>query len=139
MLQFTVLQPRVEPEPEVGTPLLTLLRDPYIIIAAGERDVTVLPHDVTLFKSVDVFFITVPTKYCVHAHFNKLPSIGSSGRWGGRGPRNMKSIWPPSAAIFFMTYLYRAGGGGGGEWPPRHPLDPLLLPFVFLKGKTSII
>ena len=55
VLQFTVLQPRVEPEPEVGTPLLTLLRDPYIIIAAGERDVTVLPHDVTSFKSPRIY------------------------------------------------------------------------------------
>ena len=30
---------------------------------------------------------------------------------GGRGPRNMKSMWLPLAAIFFMTYLHRAGGG----------------------------
>ena len=36
---------------------------------------------------------------------------------GGRGARNMKSMWPPLAAIFFMTCLYRAGG----TWPPRHP------------------
>ena len=34
----------------------------------------------------------------------------------------MKSMGPPLAAIFFMTYFYRAGGA----WPPRHPLDPLL-------------
>ena len=26
----------------------------------------------------------------------------------------MKSMRPPSAAIFFMTYFYRAGGGGHG-------------------------
>ena len=51
-------------------------------------------------------------------------SIGSSGWVGGGGPRNMKSMWPPLAAIFFMTYFYRAWGGA---WPPRHPpLDPLL-------------
>ena len=31
---------------------------------------------------------------------------------GGEGARNMKSMWPPLAAIFFMTCLYRAGGGG---------------------------
>ena len=30
----------------------------------------------------------------------------------------MKFMWPQLAAIFFMTYLYRAGGGA---WPPRHP------------------
>ena len=35
MLQLLVLQPRVHPEEQVGTPLLTLLKDPYILIAAG--------------------------------------------------------------------------------------------------------
>ena len=29
-----------------------------------------------------------------------------------RGGRNMKSMRPLSATIFFMTYFYRAGGGG---------------------------
>ena len=46
-------------------------------------------------------------------------SIGSSRGVGG--PRNMKSMWLPLVAIFFMTYLYRAGGG-----PLGTPLDPLL-------------
>ena len=32
--------------------------------------------------------------------------------WGG-GPRNMKSMRPNLAAIFYMTYFYRAGGGHG--------------------------
>ena len=50
-------------------------------------------------------------------------SIGSSG-WVG-GPRNMKSMWPPLAAIFFMTYFYRAWGEGGMA-PSAPPLDPLL-------------
>ena len=37
----------------------------------------------------------------------------------------MKSMWPPLAAIFFMTCFYRARGG---PWPPRPPpLDPLLI------------
>ena len=47
--------------------------------------------------------------------FCRTSSSGSSG-WVGRGggrPRNTKSMWAPSAAIFFMTYFYRAGGGGG--------------------------
>ena len=35
----------------------------------------------------------------------------------------MKSMWPPLAAIFFMTYLYRAGGTMA---PSAPPLDPLL-------------
>ena len=35
----------------------------------------------------------------------------------------MKSMWPPLAAIFFMTYFYRAWGGHG---PLGTPLDPLL-------------
>ena len=51
----------------------------------------------------------------------KETSGGSSGRVRG-GPRNMKSMRPPSAAIFFMTYFYRARGGHG----PLAPLDPLL-------------
>ena len=40
---------------------------------------------------------------------------------GGGGARNMKSIRPPSVAIFFMTYFT----GPGGAWPPIPP-DPLL-------------
>ena len=44
-------------------------------------------------------------------------SSGSSGRVRG-GLRNMKSMWPPLAAIFFMTYFHRARGG---PWPPRPP------------------
>ena len=65
--------------------------------------------------------------YCLGSHrVGRLPllSIASSGGVGG-GPRNMKSMWPPLAAIFFMTYLYRAGGGGMAPSVP--PLDPLLL------------
>ena len=53
-----------------------------------------------------------------------LISSRSSGQVGGA--RNMKSMWPNSAAIFFMTYFYRAGGGRG-SMPPSAPLDPLLL------------
>ena len=45
------------------------------------------------------------------------PSSGSSGRVRG-GPRNMKSMRAPLAAIFFMTYFHRPGG----PWPPRPPL-----------------
>ena len=47
----------------------------------------------------------------------RVISSGSSGRVRG-GPRNMKSMWPPSAAIFFMTYFYRARGGHGPLGPP---------------------
>ena len=36
----------------------------------------------------------------------------------------MKSMRPPSAAIFFMTYFHRARGGHGPLGPP---LDPLLI------------
>ena len=74
MLQFTVLQPKVEPEPEVGTPLLTLLRDPYILLAAGEGDVTVLSHDVTSFKSPQIYWCLFHNSsyYCVHAHLTIL-------------------------------------------------------------------
>ena len=41
----------------------------------------------------------------------------------GRGPRNMKYVQPPWAAIFFMTNFYR--GGGRMASLPR-PLDQLL-------------
>lgn len=35
VLQLTVLQPGVHPENKAGTPLLELMKDPYILIAAG--------------------------------------------------------------------------------------------------------
>ena len=34
------------------------------------------------------------------------------------GEKNMKSMWSPLVAIFFMTYFYRAGGGGHGPLGP---------------------
>ena len=37
----------------------------------------------------------------------------------------MKSMQPPLAAIFFMTYFYRAGGGGVDD-PLGSPHYPLL-------------
>ena len=56
------------------------------------------------------------------AFFWTLCSSGSSGRVRGE-PRNMKSMWPPSAAIFFMTYFDK----GRGPMAPSAPLDLLLL------------
>ena len=47
----------------------------------------------------------------------KVSSSGSSGRVRG-GPRNMKSMRPPSVAIFFMTYFHRAGGAMAPSAPP---------------------
>ena len=41
------------------------------------------------------------------------PAVG----WGG-GARNMKSMWPPLAAIFFMTSFYRTGRGGAMALSP---------------------
>ena len=46
-------------------------------------------------------------------------------RPGGEGARNMKSIWPPLAAIFFMTYLYKAGGGMAPSAPPGSATDAI--------------
>ena len=72
-----------------------------------------------------------------------IPSSGSSGRVrGGGGPRNMKSMRPPSAAIFCMTYFHRAGEGA---MEPSAPLlDPLLIPEFYLLmpnnyGRTRFI
>ena len=68
---------------------------------------------------------TTPRPHCAKPHHTlTLISIGSSRGVGG-GAKSMKAMWPPLAAIFFMTYLYRAGGGGHG--PLGTPLDPLLL------------
>ena len=43
----------------------------------------------------------------------------------------MKSIWLPLAAIFFMTYLYRAGGGGRGHGPLGTPPGSATVNFMF--------
>ena len=51
--------------------------------------------------------------------FSTCTASDPAAGWGGEGARNVKSMWLPLAAIFFMTYLYRAGGGWA--WPPRHP------------------
>ena len=63
-----------------------------------------------------------------------LCSRGSSGRVRGGGPRNMKSMRLPLAAIFFMTYFHRARGGHGPLGPP---LDPLLL--WLCNGASSVL
>ena len=57
-----------------------------------------------------------------------MVSSGSSGQVRGGRARNMKSMQPPLAAIFFMTYFHRAGGGGHGPLSP--PPDPLLMVLV---------
>ena len=44
--------------------------------------------------------------------------ISSGSRGWVRGARNMKSMRPLSAAIFFMTYFHRAGRGGTAPGPP---------------------
>ncbi len=36
VLQLTALQPSIGAELQEGTPLMTLIKDPYILIAAGE-------------------------------------------------------------------------------------------------------
>ena len=51
----------------------------------------------------------------VYSHFGS--SSGSSSRVRG-GPRNMKSMQLPSAAIFFMTYFHRARGTMAPSPPP---------------------
>lgn len=43
VLQMFMLQPSVKPESQVGAPLTELLKDPYILIAAGEFRPTQIP------------------------------------------------------------------------------------------------
>ena len=50
-------------------------------------------------------------------------SSGSSGQVEGGGVRNIKSMRPPSAAIFYMIYF--RGPEGWSPCPPS--LDPLLV------------
>ena len=60
----------------------------------------------------------------------KIPGSASDPAVGW-GARNMKSMWPPLAAIFFMTCLYRAGGGHGPLGTPPPPgsatVDPSIV------------
>ena len=37
-------------------------------------------------------------------------SAADTATGSGEGARNMKSMQPPSVAIFFVTYFYRVGG-----------------------------
>ena len=36
-LQLFVLRPKVQPELQEGTPITTLIKDPYILLAAGKE------------------------------------------------------------------------------------------------------
>ena len=55
---------------------------------------------------------------------------------GGGGARNTKSMWSPLAAIFFMTYFYRAGGGMAPSSPPGSATGVFLC-FMFIKTKKG--
>ena len=64
-----------------------------------------------------IFFLLMPSTFGKNSEFIRVPKQcvleqywiqRSAG--GGRGARNMKSMWLPLAVIFFMTYFYRAGG-----------------------------
>ena len=63
-------------------------------------------------------------------------SIGSSS-WVG-GPRNMKSMWLPLAAIFFMTCLYRAGGAMAPSASPDLLLLQTLVHWVHSSNPGSL-
>ena len=64
-------------------------------------------------------------------------SSGSSGRVRG-GPRNMKSMRPPSAAIFFMTYFHRAGGGAMAPSAPPGSATGYAICITFHLAKCTI-
>ena len=50
----------------------------------------------------------------------------------------MKSMWPPLAAIFFMTGLYRAGGAMAPSAPPLDSLLVCMLPAAqYMKSKLE--
>ena len=59
------------------------------------------------------------TSFCTQIFFC-MCSSGSSGRVRGGGPRNMKSMRLPLAAIFFMTYFHRTRGAMAPS-PPAPP------------------
>ena len=51
---------------------------------------------------------------------------------------DMKSMWSPLVAIFFMTYFYRAGGGT--TWPPHphpNPATAITAPKCFVVSENA--
>ena len=83
-----------------------------------------LPHDAYLMLPTPSSY--EQTEACENITFPKLRLLAAASDPAGRvgeGARNMKSMWLPLVAIFFMTYLYRAGGT---MVPSAPPLDPLL-------------
>ena len=72
-------------------------------------------------KYIIQFSVMIITRfpYFLKGHYDVCnDSSGSSGRVGA-GARNMKSMPPPLAAIFFMTNFYRTRGGHGPLGPHR--------------------
>ena len=77
----------------------------------------------TRYCSINLCILTMNPNISRNVHYIdvkwrtlKITSSRSSGRVRGE-QRNMKSMRPPLATIFFMTYFHRAGG----PWPPRPP------------------
>ena len=71
---------------------------------------------ILLWFLFDIFLtLTLKEIKMIQTYQSCILSSGSSSRGG---PRNMKSMQPPLAAIYFMTYFHRAGRGA---WPPRPP------------------
>ena len=68
-------------------------------------------YQVILLNSINKPLIYHCLLFLIMYHQHRIQWPG----WGGA--RNMNSMGPPLAAIFFMTYFYRAWGA----WPPRHP------------------
>ena len=72
-------------------------------------------HDLVVFLLENSLFAT--DYFCLRLQVTFALGLQYRG-----GPRNMKPMRPPPAAICFMTYFYRAGGDG-----PFAPLHPLLV------------
>ena len=97
---------------------------PHVICTSSAHRLHIVRHEISTPKYFQSKSRTalLKIKCCINKSL-KIPSSGSSGRVRGEA-RNMKSMWLPSAAIFFMTNFYRARGA----MAPQPPLDPLLIP-----------
>ena len=99
-----------------------------------------LPHNWVIYQNVCLtMFSEILRSQMLSHNRRKQTSIFSSGSSGRvrEGPRNMKSMWLPLAAIFFMTYFHRTRGGAmATSAPPRSATD-FILPWLTQRFQLS--